>query len=106
MTWFHIEFRLVFADFEADDLESVFENVADCMADMDDMDADAAVNLEERTVEMSMSIQCERVEEAADRALTAVRAAVHAAGGSTPDWDKVIDHQAMEMRLSTELTPV
>ena len=106
MNWFHIEFRLEFEDFSDTDLETIFEDAADCLADMDGMDADASLNLATRTIEMSMSINAERAEDAVTRAFAAARTAVHVAGGSTPGWEKIISEQAMEMNLRTQLTSV
>ncbi|OBA66783.1 hypothetical protein A5788_22160 [Gordonia sp. 852002-50816_SCH5313054-c] len=106
MNWFHIEFRLEFEDFSDTDLETIFEDVADCLADMDGMDADASLNLAARTIEMSMSINAERAEDAVTSAFAAARTAVHVAGGSTPGWEKIISEQAMEMNLRTQLTSV
>lgn len=106
MSWFYIEFRLVFEGFSDAELERIFEDVADCLVDMSGMDADAALDLGERAVEMSMSLQADRAEDATTRAFSAARTAIHTAGGSTEGWEKVIANQAMEMRLRTELTSV
>lgn len=49
-------------------------------------DSGVGLDLSAMTVEVTLSIHCENIDEALHEATSAIRTAIHAAGGGTPGW--------------------
>ena len=75
-------------------LQAKGDRVMSALLDLESADqrlADSAVSLDTETMTMTMTIGLvvagNDYQETVDHALTSIRTAIHAAGGSTPDWD-------------------
>ena len=53
-------------------------------------DPDMAANMSEGTAEVTMILQAKGLDEAVTRSTASLRSAIHAIGGSTAGWDKII----------------
>ena len=69
-------------------VDVVFEHLL-ALEDARIRDADVSGSLTEGIVELSIYAIGESFDDAADHADAAIRSAIHAAGGSTPDWTPV-----------------
>ncbi|TDN46214.1 hypothetical protein EDF64_10172 [Curtobacterium flaccumfaciens] len=88
---------------DADDIATDFDAIADALFDLDDVhDQDLAADLETRTLTFSIGVVADDEFGALDRALGAVRTALHAAGRGTPGWER---HYRM-LRQEVEEEPV
>ncbi|MEZ5210599.1 hypothetical protein [Gordonia sp. (in: high G+C Gram-positive bacteria)] len=85
---------VVHLDTDVKQLQSVFDALADAVADIgsDDhgpLDGDVGMTVAERLISLAITLDDDDDDErAARRGLAAVRAAVHAAGGPTGVWEK------------------
>ena len=88
---------------DADDIATDFDAIADALFDLDDVhDQDLAADLETRTLTFSIGVVADDEFGALDRALGAVRTALHAAGRGTPGWER---HYRM-LRQEVEEEPI
>lgn len=62
-------------------------------------DAALALDLAQHHVEISLAIEAETVDEGVQQAMGAIRTAIHAAGGRTPEWS-VGDESTLEQAWS------
>lgn len=69
--------------------EAHFDEVAEAFADLTDVDGDVGVNLEGR-VDLCMTLSADDRAEAWNKAVTAARTAIHAAGGRTAGWEGML----------------
>ena len=73
-----------------DHFEAVLDQLAEIEAgDPTLTDSDLSVNLHEGRAELAISVAVDSLEEAVTVGSAAIRAAIHAAGGFTPDWENV-----------------
>ncbi|MCM3922844.1 hypothetical protein ND748_14385 [Frankia sp. AiPs1] len=73
-----------------DDLDEVSDRLADALYELHDViDPDLSTNLKTGRLDVTMIVDVATLEEALRTTLAATRAAVHATGGSTPDWDRM-----------------
>jgi hypothetical protein len=78
-----------------DDLRTYVPRVADALYDLHDViDPDMGGSFAKGTLDVSMILEADSLTDAVKRSLAAVRAAIHAAGGATPDWERYIDEAA------------
>lgn len=82
-----------------DDLDEISDRLADALYDLRDIiDPDLGTNLATGRLDVKMIVDAGSLEEATRRSLAATRAAVHAAGGSTPDWEQMIHEVGTQAR--------
>lgn len=84
------------------DLESIVDALADELASLEDvtpalLDSTVSMDADESLIAATVTTEADTFEAAAQTGDAAVRAAVHAAGGATPDWN------ASTIRDSSEL---
>ena len=92
MAHYLIELDLGFGGDEVDEasLHRLFDEIADAAADLTDgIDGDVSANTAKRTITIHLSLDDETDESAFSRGVAAAHTVVHAAGGPTPDWDKI-----------------
>lgn len=83
-TW---RFRVV-----AEDLDRVPAEVDSIMEEMLNLETEVlhstsiGLDLDKQELEVSVSVEAETFERAVEIGISAIRTAIHAAGGSTPDW--------------------
>lgn len=88
---------------EADDVAADFDAIADALFELEDVhDQDLTADLRNRTLIFSVGVASDDEFGALDRALGAVRTALHAAGRGTPGWER---HYRM-LRQEIEEEPV
>jgi len=86
---YHLEVAVEARLESSEDFESIFETLADALADCDGvMNADLAADTPSHVLTFEMDVAGGREAEALERGLVAVRTALHAAGGSTAEWEK------------------
>lgn len=85
------------------ELVDATEAVMDELLKLEDeclMDSSVSLDLHSRTVEIEIVATGEDYVDASERALSCVRTAIHASGGSTPDWPEFLhptSHNAAEL---------
>ncbi|MFB9776025.1 hypothetical protein [Brevibacterium otitidis] len=95
-----IEFRVSISG--DTDLESVFDALADELASLEDatmglLDSTVSMDANESLIAATVTTEGDTFEAAAQTADSAVRAAVHAAGGATPGWDAITVRDTSEL---------
>jgi hypothetical protein len=76
---------------QLNDLDGHTDQLIDALYDLHDViDPDLGGSLATGRVDITMVVEAESLEDATRKSLTAVRAAIHAAGGSTPGWERTI----------------
>ncbi len=71
-----------------DDFDEQTDQLMDALMDLHDItDPDIAVSLTEGIIDVSMIVEVDAFDEAANKSRSAVRSAIHAIGGWTPGWD-------------------
>ncbi|WP_144710994.1 hypothetical protein [Curtobacterium pusillum] len=87
----------------ADDITAAFDLIADALFELEDVhDQDLSADVGTRTLTFSVGVTADDEFGALDRALGAVRTALHAAGRGTPGWEQ---HYRM-LRQEVEEQPV
>ena len=76
---------------EATNLEAVADAVMETLLDLEQVDpllSDSAIalDLSNKEIEISVSSESASIEDAVRHAMAAIRTAIHAAGGATPEW--------------------
>ena len=103
MTKYLVRLECVAEIDDADDIAADFDAIAGALFDLDDVhDQDLAADLETRTLTFSIGVVADDEFGALDRALGAVRTALHAAGRGTPGWER---HYRM-LRQEVEEEPI
>lgn len=75
------------------DLEVVVDQLMDALDDVDGLtDVDMGANLSDSTIEFCVHLQAASQPDAHRAAVLAVRTAIHAAGGHTPDWEQSFEN--------------
>lgn len=72
------------------DFEAHLDDVADALSDLQDVDGDVGADLESGRVDLCMTLEASERIEALTRAVASARTAIHAAGGATPGWEKML----------------
>lgn len=95
MNHYLIEVALNFKDATAEDIEPIFDVLADVVADIteDDygyVDGDVGFSGSEARIEISFNLADDDDDRAYLRGMAAARTAIHTAGGPTPGWEKII----------------
>lgn len=88
----HVKLVKSFIVFGADDIDAHTDAVMDELLKLESesiSDSDLSADLKDCTVEVSIVGHAETFDEAAAIADSAIRTAIHAAGGSTPEWSSV-----------------
>lgn len=87
-------------------LEEVFDDLVDAMHELSDViDPDVGINMKARRLDFTMALDAQDEAEALQRALAAVRTAVHSANGSTPGWEKHFEAIQQVVRREAALAP-
>ncbi len=82
-----------------DDLDAVSDRLADALYELHDViDPDLSTNLKTGRLDVTMIVDVAILEEALRKTL----AAVHATGGSTPDWDQMFREVGTQARELTD----
>jgi hypothetical protein len=81
-----------------EDVESHLDQVMTELLELQAEDPSIDVALDERRVSLAVAVEASNPLEAIDRASSFIRAAIHAAGGATPDWPTA-DDGAWSIRL-------
>lgn len=103
MTKYLVRLECITEHDEADGLAAEFDAVADALFDLEDVhDQDLTADLASRTLIFSIGVVADDEFAALERALGAVRTALHAAGRGTPGWEQ---HFRM-LRQEVEEEPV
>lgn len=71
-------------------VDDVAEGFANLTGDLADVDGDVGSDLETGRVDLCMTLTSESYVEAMTKAVAAARTAIHAAGGSTRGWEKML----------------
>jgi hypothetical protein len=87
--------------------DEVFGALADELCALDAADpgvtnADLGANMADGLARFSMTVRTDDPAKAADKALTTVRAVIHAAGGVTPGWENWEAHTVMRIAPAEE----
>ena len=92
---------------EPNRVESTFAAIADAFFDLDDVN-DQDLSSDDETLTFSMSLSADDEIAALSEAMTAVRTAIHAAGGATPGWESHIEtlRTVIEREQNETLTTV
>lgn len=78
---------------DAEQVRADFEASAEALSEMDGVfDQDVEADLSRKTLTFSLGVTSSSEVRALETAITAVRTALHAAGGGTPGWE---DHSRM-----------
>lgn len=107
-TWF-VEFSATLpGDVDRANLEEHLEAVLIELDSLDGItDADMAIDYDEPRVMFSMYVQAEDDSSAIAQVGTAMRTAIHAAGGGTPGWEKMLarmpSHRRYEIRAEDDV---
>lgn len=103
MTKYLVRLECAAALDEPGDIAADFDAIAGALFDLDDVrDQDLAADLETRTLTFSIGVVADDEFGALDRALGAVRTALHAAGRGMPGWER---HYRM-LRQEVEEEPI
>lgn len=86
---------------DPDVLQAQFDAVMNELIDLGVEDPAIGARLEAREVEISVTVDADSLDDAAQRGFTTIRSAVHAAGFGTPGWS--VDW--VGARTAYELTP-
>lgn len=73
------------------DLEAVADDVMTALLDLEQVDpllgnSAIALDLSKKEIEISVSSECASIDDGVRHAMAAIRTAIHAAGGATPEW--------------------
>ncbi len=82
-----------------DDLDAQADRLADALYDLHDViDPDLGGSLAEGRLDITMVVEADDLADATAKSLCAVRAAIHAVGGSTPGWERYIREVSAQAR--------
>jgi hypothetical protein len=82
-----------------DDLDGRADQLADALYDLHDViDPDLGGSITEGRLDVTMVVEADDLADATAKSLCAVRAAVHAVGGSTPGWERYIREVSAQAR--------
>lgn len=74
-----------------DDLDAHTDQLADALDELHDVvDPDLGATPSTGRLDVTMVAEAENLEDATQRSLTATRAAIHVAGGTTAGWERMI----------------
>ncbi len=80
-------------------LEDVLEPLMDALAPLDGIsDADVGLDLGDGRLDVCMFVAATSNDEAVRLGIAAMRTAVHAAGGYTPEWERALNADAFTTR--------
>lgn len=88
----HCTWRLMLdASSRATNLEAVADGVMTALVSLEQVDpslSDSAIGLDlsKKEIEISVSSECASIDDGVRHAVAAIRTAIHAAGGATPEW--------------------
>ena len=82
-----------------DILEAILDEIYEQLVTLDGSDHDIGATLARGEVKIAVNVEASTPEGAAGAGGAIIRAAIHAAGGSTPDWS--VDY----LRIAAELDP-
>lgn len=88
----------------ADD-DDLLDGVAEAFADLADVDGDVGADSHTGRVDLCMTLDAADRPEALRLAFIAARTAVHAAGGATPGWERLLEQLLAEDRYRSSVTP-
>lgn len=76
---------------QSTNLEAVADDVMTALLSLEQVDpllSDSAIalDLSKKEIEISVSSECAAIEDGVRHAMAAIRTAIHAAGGATPEW--------------------
>lgn len=76
---------------QATNLEAVADDVMTALLSLEQVDpllSDSAIALDipKKEIEISVSSECSAIDDGVRHAMAAIRTAIHAAGGATPEW--------------------
>ncbi len=76
-----------------DDLFEAVESLTEALADLEDcnrslLDSTLSADKSTNQVVVEVSIEADSIDQALDEGQSCIRAAIHAAGGGTPGWEK------------------
>ncbi|KJE24863.1 hypothetical protein FF36_00870 [Frankia torreyi] len=81
------------------DFETRTDQLMDALLTLEDLiDPDIGGNLTEGRMDITMTIEADTIPDAAYKSLCAVRTAIHAVGGATPGWERLIQKMTAEAR--------
>ena len=104
MTLYYTEITIRVSGLPADQVERLFDPLADAVYELADViDADLGARIDDHEFDFTMTIEADGAPDALATGLSAVRCALHAAGGSTPGWE---DHFAAIQSLVRKQEPV
>jgi hypothetical protein len=89
-------------DDPAASIEQHLDAVMDQLLELDLVDADISARLELGEVEITILVEAPSPEDAAKLGLSDIRTAVHAAGGSTPNWPQGDERFAVARESSSQ----
>ncbi len=99
-----LEMRFLVEGADKDDFEAILDDLTDELSDLEDahsdlLDAAVFVSVEERTLTIAATASGESFDDAESVAQSCIRAAIHATGGATEDWNDAMDIQHKESTL-------
>jgi hypothetical protein len=104
MTRFYLEITIRVSGLPADDVERLFDPLAEAVYDLTGViDADLGARIGDSEFDFTMAVDADDEPSALTAGLSAVRCALHAAGGATPGWE---DHFAAIQSLVRKQEPV
>ncbi|WP_207634462.1 hypothetical protein, partial [Candidatus Frankia alpina] len=81
------------------DFETHTDQLMDALLALEDLiDPDIGGNLAEGRMDITMTVEADTIPDAAYKSLSAVRTAIHAAGGATSGWERLIQKMTAEAR--------
>lgn len=103
MTTWYVEFSATPPGVDRDAFEEHVEAVLVELSALDGIsDADAMVDYSQPKVTFSMVVTSDAPSQAVERAVMSMRTAIHAAGGGTPGWEKLITRMIDEAHYGVQ----
>lgn len=85
--------------------ESHLDDVAEAFIDVANVDGDVGVDFETGRVDLCMTLTSDNYVDAVTGAVAAARTAIHAAGGSTPGWERMLSEMLAQDQYRMKARP-